>query len=184
MVINKEDIVEIGKFQKAHALKGELNALLDIDGDYVADGHALVVSIDGIFVPFYAETVRPKGAESYLVKLDGVDTQAQAQQFVNKEIYGLRENLVEYYDYTDFEIVDDFMGYKIVDCRLGEIGEVVDIDDSTANVLLIVESPDGKRIFVPVAEEFINAVDDDGQIIETSLPDGLVDLNDKNEYYE
>ncbi len=62
-MIKKEDIVEIGKFQKTHALKGELNALLDIDGDYAADGNALVVAVDGIYVPFYAESVRPKGSE-------------------------------------------------------------------------------------------------------------------------
>ncbi len=178
-MINKEDIVEIGRFQKTHALKGELNALLDIDGDYFVDGHALIVSIDGIFVPFYADTVRPKGSESYLVKLNGVDTQEQAQQFVNKEIYGLRENLVDYYDDPDLEMVDDFIGYKIMDSSLGEVGKVVDVDDSTANVLLIVESPDGRRIFVPVAEEFINAVDEHKQVIETSLPDGLINLNEK-----
>lgn len=176
-VIKKEDIVEIGKFQKTHALKGELNALLDIDGDYAADGNALVVAVDGIYVPFYAESVRPKGSESYLVKLSGVDSQEQAQQFVNKEIYGLRSNLVDYYDDPDLELKDDFVGYKVVDSSLGEIGEVVDVDDSTANVLFIVDTPSGDRVYVPVAEEFINAVDDSRRVIETTLPDGLVDLN-------
>ncbi len=69
------------------------------------------------------------------------------------------------------------MGYKVVDSSLGEIGEVVDVDDSTANVLFIVDTPSGDRVYVPVAEEFINAVDDSRRVIETTLPDGLVDLN-------
>ena len=72
-MIKKEDIVAIGKFQKTHALKGELNALLDIDGDYAADGHPLIIDIDGIYVPFYAETVRPKGAESCGFKVSDND---------------------------------------------------------------------------------------------------------------
>ena len=34
-MIDKEKLVEIGKFQKTHALKGELNAILDIPEEYV-----------------------------------------------------------------------------------------------------------------------------------------------------
>lgn len=176
-MIKKEDIVAIGKFQKTHALKGELNALLDIDGDYAADGHPLIVDIDGIYVPFYAETVRPKGAESFLVKLRDIDSQEKAQELVNKEIFGLRSDLVEYFDDPDMEIVADFVGYKVVDSRLGEIGSIEDVDDSTANVLFVVATDDGETVYIPVAEEFINAVDDERKVVETTLPEGLVDLN-------
>lgn len=176
-MIKKEDIVAIGKFQKTHALKGELNALLDIDGDYAADGHPLIVDIDGIYVPFYAETVRPKGAESFLVKLRDIDSQDKAQELVNKEIFGLRSDLVEYFDDPDMEIVADFVGYKVVDSRLGEIGSIEDVDDSTANVLFVVATDDGETVYIPVAEEFINAVDDERKVVETTLPEGLVDLN-------
>ncbi len=176
-MIKKEDIVAIGKFQKTHALKGELNALLDIDGDYAADGHPLIIDIDGIYVPFYAETVRPKGAESFLVKLRDIDSQEKAQEFVNKEIFGLRSDLVEYFDDPDMEIVADFVGYKVVDSRLGVIGSIEDVDDSTANVLFVVATDDGETVYIPVAEEFINAVDDERKVVETTLPEGLVDLN-------
>ena len=176
-MIKKEDIVAIGKFQKTHALKGELNALLDIDGDYAADGHPLIIDIDGIYVPFYAETVRPKGAESFLVKLRDLDYQEKAQEHVNKEIFGLRSDLVEYFDDPDMEIVADFVGYKVVDSRLGEIGSIEDVDDSTANVLFVVATDDGETVYIPVVEEFINAVDDERKVVETTLPEGLVDLN-------
>lgn len=178
-MIRKEDIVEIGKFQKTHALKGELNALLDIEPDYAFDGNPLIVETDGIFVPFYPESVRPKGSESFLVKLRDIDSQEQAQQFVNKKIYGLRADLVDYFDDPEAELTADFVGFRIVDSSLGEIGTVTDIDDSTANVLFVVESPDGDTIYVPVAEEFIDAIDDDNMTIETTLPDGLVELNVK-----
>ncbi len=176
-MIKKEDIVAIGKFQKTHALKGELNALLDIDGDYAADGHPLIIDIDGIYVPFYAEMVRPKGAESFLVKLRDIDSQEKAQELVNKEIFGLRSDLVEYFDDPDMEIVADFVGYKVVDSRLGEIGSIEDVDDSTANVLFVVATDDGETVYIPVVEEFINAVDDERKVVETTLPEGLVDLN-------
>lgn len=177
-MIKKEEIIEIGKFQKTHALKGELNAMLDIDGDYAADGHPLIVDIDGIFVPFYAESVRPKGAESYLVKLRDVDSQENARQLVNKTVFGLRSDLLEYYDDPDAELTADFVGFKVVDSHLGKIGEITDVDDSTANVLFVVRTSSDKTVYIPVAEEFIDAVDDERRVIETTLPDGLVDLNE------
>ena len=176
-MIKKEDIVEIGKFQKTHALKGELNALLDVDSDYVEDGHPFIVEMDGIFVPFYADSIRPKGSESFLVKLRDIDSQEQAQELVNKTIYALRADLVDYFDDPDMEIVADFVGFTVSDSRFGVIGKVVDVDDSTANVLFVIETPQGGTVYVPVAEEFINVIDNNRQVIETSLPDGLVDLN-------
>lgn len=97
-MILKDEIVEIGKFLKTHALKGELNAVLSVEPDYVSDGHPLVVEMDGIFVPFYAESIRPKGTEAALIKLKDIDDQTQAQQFVNKIIYGRRSDLVDYFD--------------------------------------------------------------------------------------
>ena len=42
-MIDKDKLIEIGKFQRTHALKGELNAILDVPEDYVEDGNPLVV---------------------------------------------------------------------------------------------------------------------------------------------
>ena len=175
-MITKDEIIEIGKFQKTHALKGELNALLDVDEDYAADGNPLIVEMDGIFVPFYAESVRPKGSESCLVKLKDVDSQELAQQFVNKNIYALRSELVNYYDVPEDEIVADFVGFKIVDRHIGEVGTVADIDDTTANVLFVVNRPDGSTVLIPVADEFIESIYTDAKLIHSSLPDGLIQM--------
>lgn len=177
-MIKKEDLIEIGKFQKTHALKGELNALLDVEADFVEDGKPLIVEMDGIFVPFYGDSIRTKGSESFLVKLKDVDSQEKAAEFVNKAIYGLRSDLLDYFDDPDAQLTADFIGFKIVDSNLGEIGTIAEIDDSTDNVLFVVESSDGRQILIPVAEEFINSIDDDRRIVETTLPAGLIDIND------
>lgn len=70
-MITTDEITSIGKFHKTHALKGELNAMLDIDAEFLDTEHPLIMDIDGIFVPFYCETVRPKSHFSSLVKLQG-----------------------------------------------------------------------------------------------------------------
>lgn len=175
-MITKDDIVEIGKFMKTHALKGELNALLDVDFDYADDGNPLIVEIDGIFVPFYAESLRPKGTDAALIKLHDVDSQDAAREFVNKIIYGLRKDVADYFEVSEDEIASDFKGFKIVDNHIGDVGTVIGIDDSTANILFIVERADGSEVLVPVADEFIESVDEPNKVIKTTLPSGLLDI--------
>ncbi|MDE7402607.1 MAG: ribosome maturation factor RimM [Muribaculaceae bacterium] len=179
-MIEKSEIIEIGKFQKTHALKGELNALTDVDPDFLTDNHPLILDVDGIYVPFYAESIRPKGSESYLIKLKGVDSCEEAQKLVNKTIYVLRKDIVDYYDDENLEFADDFEGYTIIDSNLGEIGEIVEVDDSTANVLFLVRDKSDNTLYIPVADEFIDEIDDDNHIVRTTLPDGLVNLNIKD----
>lgn len=180
-MIKEEEVVEIGKFQKTHALRGELNAVLDVEPQYLEDRNPLVVVVDGIRVPFYAESVRPKGTTSYLVKLKGIDDVDEANAFVNKPIYGLRKDMARYYDVPEEEMVfdSDLIGYDVEDLEQGYIGKVLSIDDSTMNALLVVDGPDGE-IYIPYNEDFIDAIDDDAKKIIMDLPEGLVQLNSKN----
>ncbi|MDE6225016.1 MAG: hypothetical protein K2M25_02640, partial [Muribaculaceae bacterium] len=56
------------------------------------------------------------------------------------------------------------------------LGIIEDVDDSTANVLLIVKTTDGSTIYVPLADELINALDTDSKTVDVTLPDGIKDL--------
>ncbi|MBD5194154.1 MAG: 16S rRNA processing protein RimM [Bacteroidales bacterium] len=178
-MITKQEILEIGKFLKTHALRGELNAMLDVDIDYAEEDHPLIVEIDGIFVPFYIESIRTKGAETFLIKLKGVDNQEEAQSFVNRLIYGLRKDVEEYFGDEDLELASDFVGYELIDEEFGPIGKIEGIEDSTSNVLFIVRTLAEEEIFIPVADEFIVGIDDENKIIRTELPSGLLDINNK-----
>lgn len=180
-MIKEEDIVEIGKFQKTHALKGELNAILDVNPEYLGDGNPLVLDIDGIYVPFYAESIRPKGTTTYLIKLRGVDIVEDAEAMVNKKIYGLRKDLMEYFDTPEEEIVfdSDLTGFEVVDTERGSLGVLKDLDDTTINTLMVIDSPEYGEIYVPYNEDFIEAIDAEESKILVNLPEGLVDLNEK-----
>lgn len=181
-MIQRQELTAVGKFQKTHALKGELNAVLEIDPAFLEEGNAIVVDVDGIFVPFFASSVRPKGATSFLIKLDGIDSGDEADPFVNKTIYALTRELAPFMDVDEDEITDDdgLVGYKVVDKSSGsEIGEILAVDSSTENLLFVVETSDGEEVFIPAVEEFVDSVDDDSHSIFVSLPDGLLDLNKK-----
>lgn len=184
MIANSE-LLEIGKFQKTHGLQGELNVILDqaVDGDFLGGENPVIIDIDGINVPFYPESVRTKGAESYLLKLRGVDSQAAASAFVNKTIFARRADLASYLEVEDGDLFteEELIGYDVIDKKVGRIGKVVGIDDNTENILLVVENKAGEDVFVPFVDDFIEGIDEGESVIHTELPDGLVDLNSKEE---
>lgn len=182
-MIDRTKIVEIGKFQKTHALRGELNAILDVPVEYVEQGNPLIVDVEGIMVPFYAENIRTKGATSFLVKLQGVDSSDEAREMVNRTVFGPRDAVAEYAGDENGDVFfgDDLAGFKVVDSALGEIGTVARIDDATENVLLVVETPGASEIFIPFVDDFIISIDEEGRLIETDLPEELVNLNKKND---
>lgn len=177
-MIIEEDLKEVGKFQKTHALKGELNALLDIDPEFFDDGNPLVLDIDGIYVPFYVNSIRTKGTFSFLMTIQGVSSEEEAKKFVNKSIYALKEDLLDYYDDEDLNFAEDFEGYKVIDVRRGDLGIIDEIDDTTENVLMIVRTTSGENIYLPFNEAFINSVDDEGMIVTVNLPDGMPGIDD------
>lgn len=179
-MIAEKEITAIGKFQKTHALKGELNAILDIDGDFISEGNAVIVELDGIYVPFYASGIRPKGSTSYLIKLDGVDSEEEARLFVNKTIFAFKSELAPFLDMEEDELLDEggLIGYEVIDNETDRaIGKVSDIDSSTSNILFIVTTPLGETVYIPAAEEFIAEINDELKTISMRLPEGLIDLN-------
>ena len=178
-MISPDEIKKIGKFQKTHALKGELNLICEIDPQYFVEGNPLIVDYDGILVPYYAESVRPKGTTSYLIKLSGVDNEEEASQFVNKEVSMLKKDAA---DWIEEDLIDEeeLAGYEVIDVESGvSVGKITAIDDSTANIIFIVETEDGEEVYLPANEDLIKDIDEENATIKMIIPEGLLDINSK-----
>lgn len=177
-MILRDDIIDIGRYNKPHGVNGEISATLDVDIE-VLDGFSCLISdIDGIFVPFFVEGMRSKGASTALVTIDGIGDENQAAMLVNKDIYVLKseyEQLSEEQDCDELPI-DYFIGFEVKDSHAGDIGTIVDVDDTTDNVLFIVERADGNEVYLPAADELIVDIDVDKHMLEMALPEGLLEL--------
>ena len=176
-MILRTDITEAGAFNKPHGIKGEISATLDYDID-LNEAKCIIMDVEGIFVPFFIKSVRPKTAEICLLTIDGIDSEQKARQLSGKTFYLLNSDIPE--DDADGEdglYASELIGYTVIDSILGKLGEVTDYNDSTDNILLIVTPPEGKEIYIPVADEFIDEIDIDNNTLHTSLPQGIVDLN-------
>lgn len=178
-MIEKSDLAAAGLFTKTHGIKGELNATLSVPDAVFERRPFFICEMDGIPVPFFIASFRPKGAESGLIQPDGVDSDAKAKPFVGKTIYVLRSDLIDVQEDDDQEgaYADDLIGYTIQDQDAGKLGVITGIEDSTANALFIAETSAGKTLYIPMADAFITGIDHENRVLHTSLPPELITLN-------
>ena len=181
-MITRAEITEIGTSNKPHGIQGEISASFLCDFDEIELLSCIIVDEDGIFVPFFIESARPKSTAVALVKFDGIDSDAQVRHFTGKTIFALKSDIADDDPDADDSEADafSFIGYTMADTSHGVIGEIVDIDDSTENFLFIVESSDGSQVLVPIADEFIHEIDDHSHRIVMNLPEGIINLNNSN----
>ncbi|MDE7376776.1 MAG: ribosome maturation factor RimM [Muribaculaceae bacterium] len=179
-MIDPASLALVGKVNKTHGVKGELSISFSADdpSELLADGGCLIMDIDGLFTPFFVASSRPRGSESLLVRFDGVDSQEEAAQFVGKDVY-----VDAALAYGEEDMPDDgqlyagqLIGFKAIDENGDEIGEIVDLDESTDNVLFVLQTPAGLA-YVPVADEFIMEISTKARTVEFDLPEGLLQLN-------
>ena len=176
-MITRDQLVLIGRYNKPHGVQGEIAAALDVDVGVLSAFTCLVSDIDGIFVPFFVASSRPKTASTLLLSLDGSDSEAEVAKLVNDDIYVMKtefDALADDNDCDEFPL-DYFIGYRVVDD--GEpVGEIVEVDDATENVLFVVARPDGTQVRVPAVDDLITSIDEENATLFMQLPLGLLDL--------
>lgn len=181
-MIKSQQLTCIGTLLKPHGIKGEIVAELDFEID-LSTLRCVVLDIDGIYVPFFLGAIRRRSVNSSLISIDGIADERQAKYLCGKDLFALTEELPSEVadEIEDGFYLSDLIGYKLIDQKLGMIGEIHDFDDSTENYLLLVSplSNNEATVYIPFAEEFITNINDETNEIEMNLPEGLVELNNK-----
>lgn len=176
-MIKADEIVEIGKFGKPHGTRGEINAYLDENVDAEAI-ERFALDIDGILVPFFLESNRPKRQDTFIWKIEGVDSEEAASQLTHAVIYAFKDDDVVTEEERDDDglYASDLVGYTLVHANGVPVGTITAIEDSTENALFIVELPDGSTRYVPIANDLIDDIDTDRKYIVMTLPEGILEL--------
>ncbi|MFR3550301.1 ribosome maturation factor RimM [uncultured Coprobacter sp.] len=173
-MITREELIKIGQFNKPHGIHGEISFSFTDDVFDRTDCPFIVCEIDGIFVPFYIEEYRFKGETTALFKLEDIDNDNDARAFTNLDVYFPKSYLkIEEEDYL--APGDFFIGYTVVDIHHGILGKIVHIDDSTINILFIVDRGTSE-LLIPANDDFVISVDEKNKIIKMNIPDGLLNL--------
>jgi len=172
-VINREDLIKIGKWGKPHGIQGELSFAFTNDSFAETEDSFLICELDGIFVPFRMEKCRFTSGSMALIKLKTVDSESKARRLTNHDVYFPKKQIQaqkeEIYSW------DYFIGFNLVDEKTGEVGIIATVDDSTPNTLFVVIK-NNKEILIPAAEEMITHINETGKKIYVLLPDGLLTI--------
>ena len=180
-MIKPQQVYPIGRIGKPHGVKGEMNFMFDDDVFDTTDSDYIIIETEGILVPFFFEEYRFRNDNTAIIKLEGIDTQEQAREFTNCVVYFERSKAENAEDETSSLLSPQknrqIVGFTIVDAQTGKsIGTVKDIDDSTINVLLVIEGEDHQQMLIPANEDLIEGIDLQRQTITMRLPDGLLTL--------
>lgn len=178
-MIREDELMAIGRVTKTHGIQGELNIALDYELD-PGSLRCLIFEIDGIFVPFFPESVRPRGSESALVRLEGIDSDEAAAQFVKHTVYALAEELPDeletYADEVDGYDMEELTGFILKDTNTGFKGEITDYDISTENALILVTAEDGMEHTLPFSGDLVEDYDEENRVITMHIPEGLLEI--------
>lgn len=174
-MIRTEDVYRIGRIGKPHGVKGEVSMTFNDDVFDRVDSEYLILSVDGILVPFFFEEYRFKSGETALVKFCDIDTKEQAQEltgcdvFFPKSLSDREEGELTFEELVGFSLIDSDHDNRL-------IGTISAVDESTVNVLFSVTTPEGNDILIPASDDFVTGIDTGKRQISVSLPEGLLDL--------
>ncbi len=173
-MIVREDLIKIGHFAKPHGIKGELSFIFTDDSFDENECSFLICELNGIFVPFKIEEYRFKSDSSALMKLKGIGNEEQAKILSNTEVYFPKKHQRSNSDSDDYTW-DYFIGFTLQDADSKTIGQIIDVDETTMNVLFVVKYKK-EEILIPVSEEIVLNIDQKKKIIQLELPEGILDL--------
>jgi len=175
-MIRSEEVYKIGQFNKPHGVKGELQLTFTDDVFHRSEARYLVCLMDGILVPFFIESCRMRSSQGALIKLEDVDSQEAAARFTNIEVY-FPKSIAEQHPGDEFTW-EYFVHFKLHDEQYGLLGEIVEVDQNTSNILFIVDGGDEYgELMIPAVEEFIIEIDAPERILYMDLPEGMLSLD-------
>lgn len=172
--MQREDCFYLGKIVKKHSFKGEVIIKLDTDEpELYRNMESVFVELGNNLVPFFIEKSSLSKGTMLRVKFEDVDSEPDAEAILRSGIY-LPLSLLPKLSGNKF-YYHEVIGFTVVDTHYGEVGTIVNINDSAAQPIFEIEK-DGKEIFIPLIDDFIQKVDREQRVVEVTTPEGLIEL--------
>lgn len=172
--MRKDECFYLGKIAKKFSFKGEVLIYLDTDEpEMYEDLESVFVEFNKNLIPFFIEKGALHKGDFLRVKFEEVDSEEDADRLINCEVYLPLSTLpkLEGKKFYFHEVI----GFDVEDIRLGNIGKIVSINDSSAQPLFEIMKDD-TEILIPMIDAFIVEVDRANKKVVLDTPVGLVDL--------
>ncbi len=171
----RKDFLEIGKLVGSHGIKGFIKVQFWCDdAEFFAAFKTLYLKENSSYTAVSVQSAKPHG-NIILLKLKGVETIEQAEEYRGKVLYIKREDAaLEEGRY----FIEEVIGCTVYDFNTNELlGKLTDITENPANDIWHIEK-DGKEYLMPAIPQFIKKVDIDKEEAYITPPKGIFDDED------
>lgn len=172
--MRKEDCFYLGKIAKKFSYKGEVLIWLDTDEPELYENmESVFVEQNKHLVPFFIVTSSLHKGDFLRTRFEDIDSEEDADSIMGNAVYLPLSSLpkLEGNKFYFHEVI----GFDAEDQRLGVIGKIVSINDSSAQPLFEILKGD-VEILVPMIDDFIVKIDRENKKVVLNTPEGLVDL--------
>lgn len=171
--MQKKDCYLLGTITKAIGYKGELNLFLDTDEpETYKNLESIFVEQNGLLVPFFLKKAELQRGQHLRILIEDLD---QSERLIGRQVFlplstlpRLEGDKFYYHEIIDFTV-------KVNDKPIGKIKE---IRDTSAQVLVVVFTVEGKEILIPLIDEWLSEVNRTEKSISFNLPEGFLEVFD------
>ena len=175
----EQNLRKVGKIKASHGIKGEVFLLIfSKDTSWVSTKIQIhLTRNEKDFKAYALSRVKPH-KEGIIAVLDGITTRNESDLLIGQEIWVDPAVFVSKNQQSLYLV--EIEGFEIIDTKAGSIGFIKGFSSNTAQDLLLVEDDD-TEYEIPFVKEFIVNINHEDRIVETNLPEGLLDINSVNE---
>lgn len=156
-------MLQIAKVLKSNGIDGDiLIGIRDIEIQDIDLKEPVFIYFDGLPVPFFIESISPKGTGKAIVHITDVNSLKDAEEIVGEGIFIDAEE--------EDEQENDFIGWEVFD-KGERIGAVTGIEPIPGNLCLYI----GEKL-IPLHEDFIIEADSQKKELFLELPEGIMSL--------
>ncbi len=166
--MRKEDCFYLGKIAKKFSYKGEVLIYLDTDEPELYENmESVFVELNKHLVPFFIVTSSIHKGDFLRTRFEDIDSEEDADKIMGAAVYLPLSELPKLEG--DKFYFHEVIGFDAEDERLGNIGKIVSINDSSAQPLF--EILKGEiEILIPMIDDFIVKIDRENKKVVLNTP--------------
>lgn len=171
--MSETNYIKVGKLIATRGLKGEVLMKHGLERKLVKKQVEciFVETSSNTFLPYFVKHLTAKSPEEAYLQLEGVDTIEAARLLLKKEAWLTEE---AFKSLRNKKAIISFLGYQVSNNGV-LLGEVVEVIRQPMQVLCKIMM-EGKEVYIPLHEDTLKSVDNNKEMLNVSLPDGLLDI--------
>lgn len=176
---NNQELKKIGHVSDAHGIRGEVYIIVSSgDASWVSDLKEITLRLGSKTMVFKVLKAKPY-KKGFICTLDQMINRNQSEEVRRFEVWV--ESSLFISENGELPFLSELLNFTVEDKSLGVIGNIKEFSSNGIQDLLVLDREvQGQAIEIPFIKEFVLDVDYKKQWIKTDLPEGLIEINEKD----